>query len=215
MRFSIWFVGTGTVWAMTTVLLVLLGDFPQVFCCFFTCKCWSLLCWRLRGPPHVSRVLSPCSPPLFGTLFCALRPLWFPCSSSQGHLQALPGLPSCAVAWKHKTVSWGNCKFHLVWLPSVGDYCLSFQKQRWNKVFVRQKKKLRELTSNRSSKKLFLIFFYWSIIALQCCFSFRCTMKWISCMYTYIPSLLGIPPPHPHPTHLGHHRAPSWASCAL
>ena len=32
-------------------------------------------------------------------------------------------------------------------------------------------------------------------------------------MYTYIPSLLDLPPTTPHPTHLGHHRAdvgPFW-----
>ena len=41
-------------------------------------------------------------------------------------------------------------------------------------------------------------------------------MKWISYMYTYIPFLLELPPtPHPHPTHLGHHTAPSWAPCVL
>ena len=34
-------------------------------------------------------------------------------------------------------------------------------------------------------------------------------MKWISCMCTYIPSLLGLPP-----TPVGHHRAPGWAPCA-
>ena len=41
------------------------------------------------------------------------------------------------------------------------------------------------------------------IVALQGCISF-CFMKWISYMYTYIPSLLNLPP-----TYLGHHRAPT------
>ena len=40
-------------------------------------------------------------------------------------------------------------------------------------------------------------------------------MKWISYMYTYIPLLLNLPSPAPCPGHLGHHRAPSWAPCAI
>ena len=45
---------------------------------------------------------------------------------------------------------------------------------------------------------------------------FCCTMKWISYMYTYIPSLLDLSStPLPHPTHLGCHRAPSWPPCAI
>ena len=37
-----------------------------------------------------------------------------------------------------------------------------------------------------------IVLFFWSIIALQS--SFFCTMKWISCMYTNIPSLVSLPP---------------------
>ena len=39
-------------------------------------------------------------------------------------------------------------------------------------------------------------FFNWRIIALQCCISF-CTTSWISYMYTYINSLLSLPPSPP------------------
>ena len=47
----------------------------------------------------------------------------------------------------------------------------------------------------------FLISFYWSRVALQSCFSFCCTEKWISYMYTYNPSFLGFF------TYLSHPRA--------
>ena len=48
------------------------------------------------------------------------------------------------------------------------------------------------------------------------CVSFSCTTKWISYMYTHIPSLLELPPnPPPHPTCLGCHRGLGWAACAI
>ena len=45
--------------------------------------------------------------------------------------------------------------------------------------------------------------------------SFCCTMKWISSKYTYIASLLHLPSLPGTPSPLGHHRAQSWAPCAI
>ena len=48
---------------------------------------------------------------------------------------------------------------------------------------------------------LFVCFCYWGIVALQYRVSFCCTMKLISCIYTYIPSLMSLPPlPPNHPS---------------
>jgi len=52
---------------------------------------------------------------------------------------------------------------------------------------------------------------YWSIIALQCCF-----YQSQSAIYIHIsPPSWNSLPPIPYSTSLGHHRAPSWASCAI
>ena len=54
----------------------------------------------------------------------------------------------------------------------------------------------------------FFCIFNWNIVALHCCVTFYWSMKWISYMYTYILSLLDLPPTLSHPTHLGHHTFP-------
>ena len=57
-----------------------------------------------------------------------------------------------------------------------------------------------------------LFSFSWRKIALQCCigFSIQHTTTQISHNFTYIPSLLSLPPLH-HLIPLDHHRLPSWA----
>ena len=65
------------------------------------------------------------------------------------------------------------------------------------------------------------LFFYWHVLALQCCVSFCYTEESISYMYTCIPCHLVLPPSPaplhlaPLSSHLGHNRALSLASCAL
>ena len=41
-----------------------------------------------------------------------------------------------------------------------------------------------------ASPQSYFLNFYWSIVDLQCCVSFRCTAKWISYTYTYSHSFL-------------------------
>ena len=58
------------------------------------------------------------------------------------------------------------------------------------------------------SKTHSLSLFYWSIFDLQCCVTFKCTVKWISCTHTYPTVFLRLF------SHIGHYRVWSRDPCA-
>ena len=58
------------------------------------------------------------------------------------------------------------------------------------------------------------LFFNWRIIPLQGCVAF-CSTMWFSHKYIYVPSLWSALPTESHPTPLGSHRAPDWASYVI
>ena len=66
-----------------------------------------------------------------------------------------------------------------------------------------------------SLQAIIIIIFLLEYNCLQCCASFCCTITWISCMYTCVPSLFSLPPTPSHPTPLEHHRTRSWAPCGI
>ena len=73
--------------------------------------------------------------------------------------------------------------------------------------FLRWHYRKHEKTRVKAIQLLYLLFFYTffflfkiEVYYIQCCIT-----KWISSIYTHIPSLLALPSPHPHPCiHLGH-----------
>ena len=71
------------------------------------------------------------------------------------------------------------------------------------------------LVSGVRSIHSLIFIFNQRIIALQYCVGICHTTTWVSHKYIYVPSLLNLLPlPPPHPTPLGYHGAPSWASYA-
>ena len=58
-------------------------------------------------------------------------------------------------------------------------------------------------------------FLSWDKVAWWSCTGFCYTMKWISYMYRYIPSLVDHPPKSLYPTDLGYDRLLSWAPFSI
>ena len=79
--------------------------------------------------------------------------------------------------------------------------CCSFceqtvEKQGWFQALLSQGMKVGEVWDAgpcAGSRLVLLIFFYWHIVDLQCCVSFRYTPKWISYTYTHSFFLVSFP----------------------
>ena len=91
--------------------------------------------------------------------------------------------------------------------PWLGNYdptrCRMQPKKKKRKKEIWNFIKWKDIPCLRLTRQnYFLINFYWSIVALQCCVTFYGTAKWIShtCMYTHAPSWLFSCSGH-HPEH--------------
>ena len=116
-----------------------------------------------------------------------------PCpSSSPGvHSDSRPSSQWCHPAISFSVVPFSSCPQSLPaseFFSNESTLCLRWPKY-WSFSFsISPSKEHPGLISFRMDwLDLFAvqIYFYWSIIALQCYVSFCCTMEWIRCMYTY------------------------------
>ena len=66
------------------------------------------------------------------------------------------------------------------------NYLTSSLHEEWGFIPSEQHPFVQQLSMNKGA----FFFSYWRIVDLQCSVSYCCKAKWISHMYTYIPSLL-------------------------
>ena len=123
------------------------------------------------------------------------------------------GLKLRPLQWKNKVLTTGPPRKSPA--HSLKE-CLSSTKQIPGTEYIKMNKTLSQSwrSSLFSQFCLFTVFkiFYWRIIALQNFAVFCQASTWISHRYTYVPSLLKLPP---NPTPLGWYRIPLWVSWVI
>ena len=81
----------------------------------------------------------------------------------------------------------GKPLFDLLW---VSNFQISFSKIRTYCAGETSPSRCQPGRNQLNMNICSFFFLNWSIVALQCCISFCCTMDWISCTCTFIPSVL-------------------------
>ena len=102
-------------------------------------------------------------------------------------------------------------KLVIIFLPRSKCLLISWLQSPFAVIFFTYIMRILKLQKMYWSSKTF--FFYWRIIALQCCGGFCWMSAWISDKYISLPFWAFLPPLHSTP--LGHHRAPGWALCVI